>query len=188
MGGIAEREEQADGGAFHPLRPQFFGCAQRRIFIELMNHMPVGADSFFHFEAQVARHERLRQINAHVVQPAVRPLDPGDLQHIAEAGGGDQPHLGAAAFDERVRADRGAVGEVVDGIHRDPGHRQDALDAAQDALGEVARGGQFFDGEDAVLGIIDQDKVGEGSTYINAQSHRALPSTVRAAARHPPTG
>ena len=69
-------------------------CAQRRHqafqrrLIERQQHGAIGSQAFGHFQPQVARDQRLRPLHVEIV--LLEAMLVGDLQQIAEAGGGDQ--------------------------------------------------------------------------------------------------
>ena len=64
------------------------------------------------FEAQRARHQRHRAVDHQVIM--VEALLVALLDDVAEALGGDHPHLGPVAFDHDVGRHRGAMEQRVD--------------------------------------------------------------------------
>jgi hypothetical protein len=86
-------------------------CAHRR-FVEREADGAVRVDALGHGEAQTARRQRPRLIDGEVVL-VVAALG-ADIEHVAKAVGRDQRRLGAAALDDRVGRERGAVNEDVD--------------------------------------------------------------------------
>jgi hypothetical protein len=72
----------------------------------------VGEDPLGQLEAMRARHQRRRIVGIEVVH--VRPDLAADLQQVAKSSGGDQSDPAAGALDQRIGADRGAMGEAMD--------------------------------------------------------------------------
>ena len=63
-------------------------------------HRAIGGEAFRHLQPQVARDQRLRPLHVEIV--LLEAVLVGDLQRIAEPGGGDQRAPRALAFDQRI--------------------------------------------------------------------------------------
>ncbi len=64
-------------------------------------------------EAQLRRHQR-RRLGPHIEAIEVLPAIARDLQHVLEAGSGDQRHFRQALLDQRVGHPRRAMDEAAD--------------------------------------------------------------------------
>ena len=80
--------------------------------VERLDHAAVGSDALGHLQAMPARDERLGLVPGQVEH--VGHADAADLQHVAEAAGGDETGPGAGALEEGVGADGGAVQHLLD--------------------------------------------------------------------------
>ena len=88
-------------------RERAHGC-----FVQREANRAVRVDALGHGEAQAAGRQRLRLVDAEIVL-VVAALG-RDIEHVAEAIGGDQRGLGAAPLDDGVGRKRGAMNEDVD--------------------------------------------------------------------------
>jgi hypothetical protein len=126
-----------------------------------------GADAFRRLQSESAGDQRSRVLDADVVQ-VVFALAP-DLQHVAEAFGGDQPRAGAAPFDQRVGEQRCGVHDAADARGGQGGLVQHAPHRGQHGLRRVAVGGQHLQRRaGAGCGLV-QHKVGEGAADVDAE-------------------
>ena len=80
--------------------------------IERRQHVAVAIHALRHFEAVAARHERVGELQEQVVD--VVALLGAHLEDVAEAARGDQAEARAAALDQGVGDERGAVHDVAD--------------------------------------------------------------------------
>ena len=83
--------------------------------------LPVVVQPLRHRQAQVARHQRLRQHDVQVVLVVTAFVAHRD--HVAKSFGGEQRGAGALALDHRVGRQRGAVDHDADVGCRDAGGR-----------------------------------------------------------------
>ena len=88
------------------------GDAPHRRLVERPPHGAVHVHALGHREAQLARHQRRRLDDVDVV--LVEAALVGDLDHVAEAVGGDQRGARALALDDGIGGERGAVHEHAD--------------------------------------------------------------------------
>ena len=108
--------------------------------------LSVMGDALRDLAAQVARDQRLRLFPGEIVE--ARDADAAQFQDIAEARGGEQAGARAAAFDDGVGGDGGAVhdGAAVRRRQREFGE-QLVKDGEDAALVGVRRGHAFGDGD-----------------------------------------
>ena len=103
--------EKADHHAVHALCPDGGRDLAQPFLVQGPVHRPVRQPPLRYLEAQRPLYERLRMVEMDVVHPG--PGLPANLQQIAEAFRGHERDPAAAALDERVGSDRGAVGETA---------------------------------------------------------------------------
>ena len=106
-----------------PSATRRWAVARTSVGIERGQHVAVAVHAFRHFEAVAARHQRVGELQEQVVD--VVALLGAHLQDVAEALRGDQAEARAAALDQGVGDQRGAVHDVAD-----VGERQVAPPAA----------------------------------------------------------
>ena len=112
MLGIGIGVQEGDRDALDVQRAQFGRERTHRRFVERQAHGAVRVDALGDGEAQGARRQRLRLVDAEIVL-VVAALG-ADIEHVAKAFGRDQRGLRAAAFDDGVGRERRAVNEDVD--------------------------------------------------------------------------
>src|SRR5260221_4007927 len=78
-----------------------------------------GIDALVHRLPQIALDQRHGLGPADVVH--ARHAQRADLEHIAEALGGDEAGTRALVLEDRVRGHRGAVTDLLDRVAREPG-------------------------------------------------------------------
>src|SRR6516225_2862584 len=81
-------------------------------FIEWDQQLPLRIDPLGDRQAQPARNERRRQIDVDVV--LLEAVFVADLDHVAEALGGEKRGPGALALDERIGGERRAMDDHAD--------------------------------------------------------------------------
>ena len=176
VGGIGVGVQQGDrhgGDARLPHRghrPLYVTGVERR------EHAAAGIDTLAHLQAQAPLHQRRRLAVGEVVEP--RRAQPRDLQHVAEALGGDQRHRRALALQDGVGGDREAVHDLGHAGGRQVQLGQRVSKAAQHATSVVVRRARHLDhGGPAALG--QGDDVGKGpadvdpdAAYRSRFSHR----------------
>ena len=117
--------EEADGHRLDAARAERRRQRRQLVLRERHGDPAVGEDALRHLEPEVAGHERRRP------RRDVEPVEllaalPGDLEHVAEAPRRDEGRPGVPALDDRVRDDRGPVGDRA-------GVRRQRLETGQDA-------------------------------------------------------
>ena len=65
---IAKTVEIADADGFDPLVAKLANQAADEIFVERREHAAIGGHPLRHIEAQVARHQRFRQIEIQIIK------------------------------------------------------------------------------------------------------------------------
>ena len=168
--------QEADGHRNHAFPFQLGGDLAHPLLVQGQQHVPLGIQSFGDLEAEVAWNQRPGLLEMDVVEG--RPDLPCDLQHVAEASGGDEGAAGRLPFDQGVGGHRRAVHQVgnllrFQAILQDPVHRVHETDRGiAGSRGDL--GGLRFAGL-----LRDQDRVGEGASHVDAHSksgfHSSLP-------------
>ena len=128
-----------------------------------------------HHHPQVALHQRRRLLPREVVEP--RHPQVAQLQHVAEALAGDEPHPRAGQLQDRVRRHRGAVHDLGDLARRHAmpdEHRLEPFDDGEriviDARRDLLR--------DDPPAVVEQHDVGERAADVDADpvaAHALLP-------------
>ena len=122
------------------------GDAAHRGFVQRPPHGAVHVHALGHREAQLARHQRPRLDDVDVV--LVEAALVRDLDHVAEAVGGDERGARALALDDGVGGERGAVHEHADVAERQARLGQRAACALDDGHLRLPRRRQQL-GDDA---------------------------------------
>ena len=164
--------KQADRDRDHVLLGQCTGDFVNPVFVQGLQHGACRVEPLIDLEAEIARHEWPRLLEVDVVE--VRPDLAADLQHVAEALGGDERGPWGLALDQGVGGDGGAVDEVGDGVRRDVALGENAFDRVQEAPGRIRRsGGDLRDsGRPGVFG--EQHGIGEGTADVHANPELSL--------------
>ena len=174
--GVGERVDEADGDGLDLLGKQRIdlgfgiGGLQRALDVAL------GVDALVHHAAQIALDQRRRLFPGDVVE--ARHAQRADLQHVAEALGGDEPDLGALVLEDGVGGDGGAVADLVQRGRRDPGLAEDLAQAFDDGAGVVVDAGGDFLGVDGAVAA-EQHDVGEGAADVDADAVGGLAGHAR---------
>ena len=143
-------------------------------------HLAVGAQPLAHAVAAVARHQRFGRRHAQVVALRLQPL--AHLHHVAVALRGEHGNARAAALQQRVGGDGGAVDDALgagqqcgQGNSRGGGQ---VGQAGQHTFGLVGRrAGGLGQKAGAVRG--DAHNVGEGAADVDADApHQMKPSAA----------
>ena len=90
-----------------PVGDQALRRGAHLVRIERHQHVAVAVHALGHLQAVAARHQRVGELQEQVVD--VVALLGAHLQDVAEAARGDQAEAGAAALDQRVGDQGGAV-------------------------------------------------------------------------------
>jgi hypothetical protein len=177
--GVAPGVEKADRDGLHRLLAQGGDRAVQRARVEREQRGAVRAQPLAHRQAQAARHQRLGRRHPHVVALGLQPF--AHLDHVAVALRGEHGDARAAALQQRVGGDRGAVDDAR-GAPEQPGERQaerggEVLQAGEHAFALVVRrAGGLGERLDAVGR--DAEHVGEGAADIDADA--VLPGRIAA--------
>jgi len=134
--GVGVAVQQADGHALHALAGQRRHELRDLIERERLLDRTIGADALADFQAQSPRDER-RRLRRGLQIVEVQAAHARDLQHVAEAARADQADDGAAALDDGVRHDGGAVGDGCQ--RRAPDQGRQALHDAEGGIGRRRR-------------------------------------------------
>ena len=108
--GIGVGVQKADGDGFDAFLAQLAGYLAQGVFVERCKLCAAGVEALGHAKTAVARHERPGFFKLQVVEGGANLA--GDLQHVAEALGGDKAGRRDLAFDDGVGGDCGAVDDV----------------------------------------------------------------------------
>ena len=137
----------------------------------------VEAHALRHLDAQPARHQRRRILDAQVEQ-VVAALE-AHIENVAEARRRQHAGDGAAALDHRVGDERRAMHDIADVADGDALLAQQGLDAGDDRLGGIVRRGQPLVHGHPATTRIEQRKVGERPADVDADAiHAPCPILV----------
>ena len=151
-----EDRDRLDASLLQRLRKR-----RQRRDIERGYDLALASDAFRYLETQRARDQRL--VAAVMQVEWIGPVAARDLQHVAEALGGDERGLGALALDQRVDDQRGAVIDEARG-----GRIEFYLaEAVEDADNQVFVGGRALGVDDPVVVVVIRDEVGKGAADID---------------------
>jgi hypothetical protein len=171
---VAPGVEEADRDRLHRLLAQHVDGALQRAGVERRQHRSVRAQPLAHRQAQAARHQGRRRGHPQVVALGLQPF--AHLHHVAVAFRGERGDARAAAFEQGIRGDGGAVDDPRRAPEQ-PGEREaerggQVLQAGQHALALVVRrAGGLGEGFRAVGG--DADHVREGAADVHADAELA---------------
>ena len=167
---IGVRMHQADRDGLDPFRQQAvdggLGVGARKGHL----HMAARIDAFLHRDPQAALDQHRRLGPGQVVE--ARHAQVADFQHVAEAGGGDQPGPRALQFQDGVGRHRGAVQDLGDVVAQDAGFGQHRADALDNGAGVVVDRGRHLPGDDGTV-VGQEHDVGEGAADVDAETIRA---------------
>ena len=169
--------QEADRDRLHALRGERVGRRRHRFLIERQQHGAGRIDAFRNLMAALARDQRDRRADGVVIQ--MRADLAADLQHVAEAPGGDQAGRHAAALDHHVGGDGGAVADEIERGGRDGAVAQDRAEAVGDRLRRVGRGGWQLEVVQRAAGGVVQGEVREAAADVEANAHDGSPVRPR---------
>src|SRR5438067_8063882 len=154
------------------------------LLIERHEHRAVRLQALGDREAQLARHERRRQLAIQIV--VLVALLEAHLEHVAKAGRGDEGGARALALDQRIGREGRAVEQHLDLARRNARFSEQRGDAVEHrALGRLVRGEELP--RPAVAAAL-QDDVSEGTADVGGKAngrhgrvcYRAMGSLSRA--------
>jgi len=142
--------------------------ARDSVFIQLQQHLVIGANALRHFEAAVSRHQGWWRTEEQVVEIITR-LTP-DLDAVAKSIGGQQADGSAGTFDDGVGHQRGAMDHTmkIGRLHIDLA--QQPRETGDDGGTGIVGCGRQLAGVHQVAPRIMQHKVGEGAIDINTDT------------------
>jgi hypothetical protein len=175
--GVDEGVQVADRHAFDPVLVQQRQRRRHAGLVQRDQHPAVAVQPLAHRQPQVARHQRARPVDHDVV--LLEAVLVRHFQRVAVACRGQQGGAGAAALDQRVGRQRGAVDDQADSGGLQAGLAQHRADAVEHGLSGVVVGGQQLGGG-ARAARQFQDHVGEGAADVDCQARPAVrPRGVR---------
>ena len=151
----------------HPVLDQFAHRLKRRRLVDRLDLGAVVAEPAGHLADEMERHQPLRLHPEERVAVAVRHRLPGDLDHVAEAAGDDQPEAGELVLEHRVGRDRRAVEEHRHVLRRPVERRERLLHAVEQADARIGRRRRRLHRRDPAGFVVDRDHVGEGSAGVD---------------------
>ena len=116
-----------------------------------------------------------RDRGAHGVVVEVRTDLAADLQHVAEAFCCDQAGGDAAALNDHIGRDRGAVADEAELVRRDPMRGHQGRDAIGDGLRGVGGRGRQLEVVQRAGGEVVQSEVREGATDVETDAKHEGP-------------
>ncbi len=163
---IGEAVQEADCDGLDLLRCQRRDRGREARRVERHQHVAMRVDALAHRKAQPARHQRRRQVDVDVV--LLEPILVADLDHVAEALGGEQRGPGALALDDGVGRERRAVHDQVHVRRRDAGLGRDRAQGRDHGFLGCARRGERLRREAAVAHF--QRHVRERAADVEAEA------------------
>ena len=166
---VDEREQQHDGERLDALLPHATERATHGLLVERHDDVALEVEALGNAVALAARADRWRRRQRGI--PDVLLEAAPDLDLVAVAVAGDEPGDRPRHLDHRVVGGRRAVDDQV-GAGEQLGHaerlaRREALEAAEDAVGLVARRGRMLVEHQRAVGA-RQHQVGEGAADVDA--------------------
>ena len=167
MCGVGVAVQQRHGDGLHALVEQPPDGLLRFFRVERRQRRAVMRHALGDRAAQIARHQRRRLLPGDVVE--ARHAQIANLQYVAEAFGGDQPGLGALAFQDGVRGDRGAVAQLGDVPARERALGDQAGERLDDRAGVIVHRGGNLAGEQPAVPV-EADDVGKGAADVDPEA------------------
>jgi len=144
MGRVDEAVQEADRDALHALPPQHRDEFMHRVLVERQQHGALVVEPLRHRQAQVARHQRLRQGDVEVVLVVAALV--AHRQHVPKPLGRDQRRPRALALDDGVGGERCAVYQDAHVRRHQPGPAQDGRNPVQHPALRLRSRGQHLGG------------------------------------------
>jgi len=151
-----------------PSAASFFRCLAHAVEIERGDDLAVAVDALGDLQAAAAGDQGFGVLQEQVVN--IVALLGAHFDDVAKSGGCDQAELRAAALDQRVGDQGGAVHDLADIRKLQAGRGDDLGQALQRADGRVLRGGEAFVQSDIRALGIEQNEVGEGAADVEADA------------------
>ena len=166
VGGVGIGVEQPHGDAGDALPFQDRRQRPHRVFVQRQQDLAGGVHPLRHGQAQPARHQRPRAVDVDVV--LLEAVLVGHLQRVAVALRRDERRHGAAALDERVGGEGGAVEDERHVARRTAADAHDPLEAVQHGVGGV-RVGRGHLRREAFVARVEHD-VGERAADVHGDA------------------
>ena len=161
--------QEADGDRLDAVARHRFGERRTQPFeIGRSQHRAVVFDALRHFEAQMARHQRLGKPDAQI-EEVVAALEP-DIERVAEALAHEHRRRRAFAFDHRIGHQRGAVDDRRQLRDGDPGLGRDDADALDHGLRRIGSAGQALMRRDLAHLVVEEREIGERAADVDADA------------------
>ena len=167
MLGIGIGVQKGNCDALDPELTQLRRERAHRCLVQRQANGTVRIDTLRHGEAQAARRQRLRLLDAEII--LVVAAFGADIEHVAEALGRDQRGLGPSPLDDGIGRERRAVNEDVDVADMCARVSKDEAHAIQHCLLGPLRRRQHL----ACLAVLTnvQHDIGERPTDIDGKPH-----------------
>ncbi|SRR5258706_5247260 len=156
--------QKTDGDRFHFLGEQRVDHTLGLALVQRLLDRARGIDALVHRLPQIALDQRHGLGPADVVH--ARHAQRADLEHIAEALGGDETGARTLVLEDGVRGHGRAVPNLLDRVAREPGLAEYLGEALYDRLRVVADARGDFLGVDGAV-VAEQHDVGEGAADID---------------------
>jgi hypothetical protein len=173
---VGERVDKRDGQRLDPRVAQPPQLGPGGVLVELAHHRAVAGDPAGHLDGVLQRGQWL---GLGPDDPAGQPAGderPGDLQHLPEALGGDQPDGRALALQDRVGGHRRPVQDVRDGGPVDAGLLADLVDAVQHPDRLAVGGGGRLGPPGGPGALVDEEHIGEGAADVDPEAIAHFPA------------
>jgi hypothetical protein len=163
--GIRVAVEEAHRDRIHPGRAQPPGGGAHRLLVEGLELGAVHRDAAADLEDQLGR-DRPRRLHPREHVGAPRDVVAADLEHVAEAGGGEQADGRALALEDRVGGRRRPVQDVAQRRGLDAGEPEGPVDAGHESGRRIVRGGRRLGDPEAAARLVHERDVGEGAAHV----------------------
>ena len=137
--------------------------------VERLSHLAARTDALVDLEPALASDQRLGLAPRDVVEH--RQAHAPDLEHVAEAFGGEQPDFGAFLLEDRIGRDRRPMDDLRD--RRIPAARTIALQAVEDRAAVVVGRRQELRRANGPVRS-EKDDVGEGPADVGADAEHGV--------------
>ena len=163
MGGVRVGVEVADRDRLDPGRPDALRRRPHPGLVEGAEHLAARPGSLPDLEAELARHKRRRALVKRLVE--LRHPHPPELEHVAEAAGGEERGRGALAFEDRVGRDGAPVQQLLERPRRRSELLEEAPHPRDHRVRVVRRGGRELAGREPPVRS-EHGHVGEGAPDV----------------------
>ena len=162
--------EEADPDTLYLEPRKVAGYRLDRGLVQRPQYPAVHVDPLRHHEPALARHERQRLLDHDVVLVVTALV--ADIEHVAEAFGGDEGGKGALALDDRVGRECGAVDEQANRRRIDAGARDHVVHAGEHSIVRSVRRREDLGGGETISVL--QHDVGECTAHVDANPETGL--------------